>query len=93
MKINCVFCGNEIEKISRNQKYCPKCKIKAKNKKARDKYKIVHANDVRKRNTKSFGRFSGLDYENSPEKIDEIKKKYKNGITKEMIEEMVYKFI
>jgi hypothetical protein len=32
------------------------------------------------------GRYSGLDYENSPEKLDAIREKYKNGIPEGTIE-------
>ena len=37
---------------------------------------------------KNNERFSGLEYKNSPEKIKEIKEKYKNGVTEEIINEM-----
>lgn len=33
------------------------------------------------------GRYSGLEYENSPEKLDAIREKYKNGIPEGTIEE------
>ena len=33
------------------------------------------------------GRYSGLDYENSQEKLDAIREKYKNGIPEGTIEE------
>ena len=33
------------------------------------------------------GRYSGLDYENSPEKLAAIREKYKNGIPEGTIEE------
>ena len=33
----------------------------------------------------------GLEYKNSPEKIKEIKEKYKNGVTEEIIQEMLYR--
>lgn len=39
--------------------------------------------------SKHIGRFSGLKYENSPEKLKQIKEKYKNGISKETINEML----
>lgn len=35
------------------------------------------------------GRFSGKKYENSPEKIKRLKEKYKNGVSKEIINKMV----
>ena len=34
-------------------------------------------------------RYSGLVYENSAEKIAELKEKYKNGVTKEILEEFL----
>ena len=37
---------------------------------------------------KNNERYSGLDYVNSPKKIKQIKENYKNGITREILEEM-----
>ena len=34
-------------------------------------------------------RFSGEKYENSPEKLKQIKEKYKNGVSKETINQML----
>ena len=34
-------------------------------------------------------RFSGKNYENSPERLEEIKNKYKNGVTVQDLENMV----
>ncbi len=34
-------------------------------------------------------RFSGLKYENSPDKLNAIKEKYKNGVTEEILKEML----
>lgn len=34
-------------------------------------------------------RFSKKDYENTPEKLKQIKEKYKNGVSKETINEML----
>ena len=42
--------------------------------------------------TSHLGRASGMEYENSPEKIEELKEKYKNGITSEIWEEFVSSF-
>lgn len=39
--------------------------------------------------THSNKRFSGRKYENSPEKLAAIKEKYKNGVSKSIIEEML----
>lgn len=38
------------------------------------------------------GRFSGLDYENDEEKLNEIREKYKDGVTDEIVFEFVDKF-
>ena len=42
--------------------------------------------------TSRLGRASGRKYENPPEKIEELKEKYKNGITSEIWEEFVSSF-
>lgn len=42
-------------------------------------------NQIRQGRTK---RYSGKKYENSPDKLQSLKEKYKNDVTKEMIEEM-----
>lgn len=39
------------------------------------------------------GRFSGLDYDNPPEKLEAIKEKYRNGVSVDDIAEMVGKLI
>lgn len=38
---------------------------------------------------KTYGRFSGLDYDNPPEKLEAIKEKYRNGVSCEMIEDWI----
>ena len=38
---------------------------------------------------KKYGRNSGLKYKNSKERLQQIKEKYKNGITYKMILEMI----
>jgi hypothetical protein len=38
---------------------------------------------------KNNKRFSGKHYKNSPEKLAAIKEKYKNGVSKSIIEEML----
>ena len=38
---------------------------------------------------KTYGRFSGLDYDNPPEKLDAIREKYRNGVSCEMIEDWI----
>lgn len=37
----------------------------------------------------SRSRYSGDRYENSPEKLQAIKEKYKNGVTKELLDEFI----
>lgn len=43
----------------------------------------------RQKNGKKYyrGRYSDLVYKNSPSKIESIKEKYKNGLTKELLDE------
>ena len=55
----------------------------------RDLY-LYEANKVR-RLTKSNVRYSGKHYVNSPEKLNAIKQKYKNGVIQEIIEEWLGK--
>jgi len=38
---------------------------------------------------KPYGRFSGLKYKNSKERLQQIKERYKNGITYQMIKDML----
>lgn len=42
-----------------------------------------------RKNHKMNERYSGLDYFNSEEKLNAIKEKYKNGVTREILEEML----
>lgn len=51
-------------------------------------YKILKGLLPRKNRRKDI-RYSGLVYENSAEKIAELKEKYKNGVTKEILEEFL----
>lgn len=51
-------------------------------------YKIRKGLLPRKNRRKDI-RYSGLVYENSAEKIAELKEKYKNGVTKEILEEFL----
>lgn len=37
----------------------------------------------------SKGRYSGLNYDNPPERIAELKERYKNGVTDKMIKEWI----
>ena len=56
--------------------------MNAKRKQNREHYEKGHPG------AKHKGRYSGQNYENPPERIAEIKEKYKNGITLQMLEEM-----
>ena len=51
-------------------------------------YRIRKGLIVRKNNT---GRFSGLNYRNSHERLNEIKEKYRNGVTADILKEMFLK--
>lgn len=51
-------------------------------------------NQIEKHNCKcreKSKRFSGMIYDNPPEKIEAIKEKYKNGVTKEILQELFEK--
>lgn len=51
-------------------------------------YRIRKGLIARKNNN---GRFSGLNYRNSPERLNEIKEKYRNGVTADILKEMFLK--
>lgn len=51
-------------------------------------YKVRKGLLPRKNRRKDI-RYSGLVYENSAEKLAAIKEKYKNGVTKEILEELL----
>lgn len=38
---------------------------------------------------KAYGRFSGKDYDNDESKLNAIREKYRNGVSREMIEEWI----
>ena len=38
---------------------------------------------------KAYGRFSGKDYDNDEPKLNAIREKYRNGVSREMIEEWI----
>lgn len=38
---------------------------------------------------KTYGRYSGREYENDQAKLDAIREKYRNGVSREMIEEWI----
>lgn len=77
----CLYCGKTFASNSNKQIFCTRnCYLKnyySKNK----KYPVrTH-------------RFSGKSYNNSPERILELKEKYKNGVTSEIMEEFAKKII
>lgn len=51
-------------------------------------YRIRKGLIARKNNN---GRFSGLNYRNSPERLNKIKEKYRNGVTADILKEMFLK--
>lgn len=53
-----------------------------------EKYKKQYTFLYKEAMTKK-SRFSKKDYENTPEKLKQIKEKYKNGVSKEIINEML----
>lgn len=94
MEINCQLCGRLIELKGNRQKYCTECAVKARRKRDRERYAIETKGTVHRRSRPiTYGRFSGLEYENPPEKIDEIREKYRNGVTLQMIEDMVNRLV
>lgn len=88
MERSCRLCGRLIEFTGRAQKYCTACALKVKRAKQREYYAVKHGGNVRIYEKKQ-GRFSGLEYENPPEKLDAIREKYRNGVTVAMIADMV----
>lgn len=71
----------------------PPRKGRKKNKKNKEniKYEMLVA-EFGKSGRHERGRFSGLSYENSEERLNEIREKYKNGVTDEIVFEFVDKF-
>lgn len=73
----CETCGIDFETKSPNQRFCSrKCFLEYQRRKQRQK----------NRKNKTM-RFSGDIYTNSEQKLNAIKEKYKNGITKEILKE------
>lgn len=85
IKGNCAICHKEFEKINNSQIYCKQCFMMAK----RRRYKEWYNKNRKSEKTRNRGRFSGKEYENSPEKLQAIKEKYKNGVTIEHIKAML----
>lgn len=77
MRRICESCGNEFDVKSPVQRFCSReCFIEYRKRKQRRK--------TRKNKTM---RFSGEIYTNSEQKLNAIREKYKNGITKEILKE------
>lgn len=85
-KGNCAICYKQFEKINNSQLYCcEQCFMVAK----RIRHRKWYNKNKKSKKTRFKGRFSGKVYENSPEKLQSIKEKYKNGITIEHIKAML----
>lgn len=77
MRRICELCGNDLDIKSPMQRFCCRaCFIEYRKRKQRRK--------IRKNKTM---RFSGEIYTNSEQKLNAIREKYKNGITKEILKE------
>ena len=56
----------------------------------RDQYIYrIHKGLLPRKNHRKDQRYSGLNYTNSEEKLNAIKEKYKNGVTREILEEFL----
>lgn len=75
----CKYCGDIFQYKSNLAQMCPDCK------------KEYHRGYVHVINNFDK-RFSGLSYENSEERLNEIRGKYKDGVTDEIIGDFVDKF-
>lgn len=75
----CEFCGRDFVQ-THAKKYCSYACLRGKINKQR---RQQHA----KSRLKKTSRFSGRSYENTPEKLEKIRKKYANGITAEIMQE------
>lgn len=83
----CEVCGGVFIAVNNSQKYCNAADCKKKVKRAREKiyYYATKNNESGKRYR---GRYSGRSYVNTPERLEEIKNKYKNGVTLEHLKAM-----
>jgi hypothetical protein len=73
----CELCGSDFEAKNNKQRFCNRaCFLEYQKRKQR-----------RKNRKKKTMRFSGEIYINSEEKLNAIKEKYKNGITKDILKE------
>ena len=75
----CPICGEVFQKRSGVQRFCSDYCSKA------------FTRENRRKKRKRPARFSGLDYENTPEKIERLKEKYRNGVTAEILKEFAEK--
>lgn len=77
----CEICGKEFSAVT-SKKYCSKeCVSQVELKRALERYYKNHP--------KRYERFSGKWYRNSPEKLQAIKEKYRNGVSKTQIEDWI----
>lgn len=77
----CKICGKEFNAIT-NKKYCSKkCVSQVELKRALERYYKNHP--------KRYERFSGKWYKNCPNKLQAIKEKYRNGVSKTQIENWI----
>lgn len=82
----CTLCKTEIARTekSRRKKYCEEC--------AKRLHIATVTSLLRIKRNSTQERHSGQKYENSSERLEEIKNKYKNGVTAQDIEVMVRSF-
>lgn len=75
----CLLCGNTVRQgaFICSRKECV------------EQYHCIYSKNWQR--TKNNTRASGKKYENSPERLEEIKNKYKNGVTVEHIKAMLEK--
>lgn len=81
----CDVCGIEFNPVNNSQIYCKKCSMLLK----RRRYNEWYNKNKRSEKIRYKGRFSGKEYENSPEKLQAIKRKYRNGVTIGHINQML----
>lgn len=83
MKIKtCLFCNRDFIAEKSAQKVCVSCAVSHRN-------AYLKTYQRAKRLEKNQKRYSGLEYTNTKERLQEIKDKYKNGVTYRMIMEML----
>lgn len=77
----CELCEKEIFAKSNKKKYCEECSHALQRSCITTLSRIYNKSKQR--------RVSGKKYENSPERLEEIKNKYKNGVTIQILEEFI----